>query len=144
MIDLNTRLNEAYDIVYENLEKAREINKEYYDKKIVQRKFEIGDICYVSNPVLKYDKDVTKSLYNKRWNGPYLIRNIRNTNVYLKDLLNNKDIPRPVSIRRIKIGYLYKGKYSISNIDQDPKVMGKGSADKLLAVSTHLALRASL
>jgi hypothetical protein len=63
-------LQKAYEIVKENNRKAHDKNKQHYDQKTKERKFDVGDIVYLFCPAKKPGKC---QKFRKVWRGPYKI-----------------------------------------------------------------------
>ena len=76
VIDLNDRLQETCRLAQEELIKAREVQKAYYDRKAKLRKFSVGDKCLVLLPT------VTNKLL-AQWKGPYEVQEKINDLNYL-------------------------------------------------------------
>ena len=117
IIQMEEAIQDSFKIVEENRYKARQISKSYYDRKVKQKRFIPGDIVYVSNPVIRSSEPVSKGLYNEKWIGPYVILSVSKHNVYLKDIKTSRHLANPISIRRIKLGYLNQNGYACSHLN---------------------------
>ena len=76
VIDLSDRLKETCNMAKEELVKAREVQKGYYDRKCRLRKFAAGDKCLVLLPT------VSNKLL-AQWKGPYVVQEKINDLNYL-------------------------------------------------------------
>ena len=81
----------THQLAYKNSEKAREAQKDYYDKKAKYRQFTVGDLVYKSNDGEKSRK-LRKGESRKfllPWKGPYeIVQKLSEVNVKIKNLEN--------------------------------------------------------
>ena len=117
------RLIEAYKIVKENLEVARERYKKNFDRRVQHQNLVPGDVVYVFSGISKQAqrvKGLSRCLNKNRWLGPYIISDIFGASCKLVDMKTNKLLPKCVNIRRLKRGYLLSSdKQAIDSVDHD-------------------------
>ena len=83
--------------------KAQERQKKYYDQKQKDQKIKIGDQVLVWRSMIETNFAAKLEL---KWEGPYLVHNIRGTSVYIRSM-DGRILRTPVHINRLKI-YLHK------------------------------------
>jgi hypothetical protein len=83
--------------------KAQERQKKYYDQKQKDQKIKIGDQVLVWRSMIETN---FAAKLEPKWEGPYLVHNIRGTSVYIRSM-DGRILRTPVHINRLKI-YLHK------------------------------------
>jgi transposase InsO family protein len=99
---INTLFNKLYDIREEarqNLIRAKERSKYYYDQRINPRQFKIGDYVFLL-------KEPKKGKFSAHYIGPYEITEILPSN-NAKIMIDNK--PRIVHIDKLKLAHIDPG-----------------------------------
>ena len=64
------RMKKAHALARENTLDAQKRQKEQYDKKATERRFDVGDLVYMTEPVVP--KGLSKK-FRVRWKGPYRV-----------------------------------------------------------------------
>lgn len=85
--NLKLKLNKSFEIARNNLLQSKTTSKQYYDNKIVQFKYQIGDLVYIQN------KQITSGLTRKlspNFKGPFKIVKINPNNTYELEIKPNK------------------------------------------------------
>ena len=99
--DLMHRLETARELATKNVQKAREHQKEQYDKKSEEPNFRIGDL------VLLHSTRVPQGLSPKLhppWDGPFYIAAIGPNNTFiLRRCSTHKQLKSPIHANRLKI-----------------------------------------
>ena len=82
--------------------------KRYFDKKVVPRKFEIGDL------VLKKVTPADHTILGPNWEGPYKIAEVLGRETYKLMRLNEHDLlPRTYNVEHLLLYYRYGLNYSL-------------------------------
>jgi len=93
------KLEVAHKLAKENIERAQQTMKNYYDKKAKDANFELGDRVWVYTP--KTAKGLSKKLLHN-WHGPYrIVKKLSPVHFYLR-AKNNKKVNFTVHANRMK------------------------------------------
>ena len=79
--------------------KAQERQKKYYDQKQKDQQIKIGDQVLVWRSMIETN---FAAKLEPKWEGPYLVHNIRGTSIYLRSM-DGRTLRTPVYINCLKI-----------------------------------------
>ena len=97
--DILPKLETFHSVAMENIKKAQQKMKKYYDKNAQSSTFDVGDYVWVYTPNLK--KNLSKKLLHQ-WQGPmYLTKKVSPVTFILRNN-NNKLLKAPVHVNRMK------------------------------------------
>ncbi|KKA21648.1 Transposon-encoded protein with TYA [Rasamsonia emersonii CBS 393.64] len=77
-------MKELHEILRENLQRAQETNKKYYDRKRADMVFEVGDQVYLRTTNIRSQRPCKK--LDRKKEGPFTIKRAINKNAYELDL----------------------------------------------------------
>ena len=96
-------LENAREIARENMEKAQEKYKKYYDVRVKEPKFEPGDKVWLFNPKVPVG---LSNKFHRKWTGPYYItQKGPNYTFKLRSCADNKEMKSLIHANRMKIYY---------------------------------------
>ena len=97
--DLSRRFAKVHENVRGRLQKARRNQKKYYDLRLVEEEFKVGDLVYLYHPAVKPGR--TRKL-SQPWRGPFKVkRKTSQENVELMEIDSEESIGR-VHVNRLK------------------------------------------
>ena len=96
--EMSDRMKKAYTVVRENLKRAAERNRRYYDLRVKPRRYQVGDWVYYFNPRRFKGK---QEKWMRKYTGPYLVEKVTGeVNVIIRKNRNAK--PMCVHIDKLK------------------------------------------
>jgi transposase InsO family protein len=118
----------AQEFARKRLQRDQKHMKAYYDKQSNDNPIKEGDTVYVYQPTVRIKK-IKKKLINP-YQGPYSVISYKSANtVYLRRLIDYKDLDKPVHVSRLKKGKL---RAEVNRWDPIPNLQGDPlSADDL-------------
>ena len=125
---LHTRMSIVWDAARNAIQKGKDRQKRYYDVKSSPSTIKVGDAVLYFNP-RGYIRRTSKLI--KRWQGPYIVKAITDTNARLS-LFNDPDAAEiTVHLNKLKIylGPLVRGDPNSSDFEIDLDSPGSDSDD---------------
>lgn len=90
-----SRMSNVYKLVRENLSKAQAKMKKSFDKKVIHRKFQPGDLVLIFLPV-------KRNPLHAKYQGPYVVKRRVANNNYIVSTPDRRQVTRQVHINLLK------------------------------------------